>query len=446
MLGGGVGYNQGNGDASLWTDRRQQYPTQHVDGDRMAASPTKFAQLLSEGVHRVRLYEGKSVQIVQDELGYALGREGGSAIEYWRKGHVPARLTEVEELARALVRRGQLDERWLEHFLHSAGHPIPTALNTELFTIHPITQSPSHPTNPPPNPPPRLAPFVVGPPVIHPRQFFGRESEIKRIFSLWKRHPLQNVAVVGPKRSGKTSLLHFVRTVTTTLPSQLRPEQRVEWLPQPERYRWVYVDFQDARMGQQERLLRHILTSLALPVPAPCNLSNLLDVMSQQVTTPTLILLDEIGAALAAPELDLPFWWSMRSLGSNLTGGNLAFLLAAHDLPSQLAQEQGKPSPFFNIFGHVLKLGPLDTAAAEELMKAAPRPFSATDRAWLLAQSGGWPFLLQLLCDTRLTALEEEAPAEVWQAEGLARLEPYHSLLAQSKPTQRHNLGQGGAA
>jgi hypothetical protein len=260
---------------------------------------------------------------------------------------------------------------------------------------------------------------------------------------LWKRHPLQNVAVIGPKRSGKTSLLHFVRAVTSTPPSQLRPDQRIAWLPQPERYRWVYVDFQDARMGQQERLLRHLLTSLALPVPTPCDLSNFLDVMSQQVTMPTLILLDEIGAALAAPELDLPFWWSMRSLGSNLTGGNLAFLLAAHDLPAHLAQEQGKPSPFFNIFGHVLKLGPLEPSAAERLMDAAPRSFPAEDRAWLLAQSGGWPFLLQLLCDTRLTALEEATTTEQWRAEGLARLEPYRSLLtpAQAGPSQMETGG-----
>lgn len=195
-------------------------------------------------------------------------------------------------------------------------------------------------------------------------------------------------------------------------------------------------------MGQQERLLRHILTSLGLPVPAPCDLSNFLDVMSQQVTTPTLILLDEIGAALAAPQLDLPFWWSMRSLGSNLTGGNLAFLLAAHELPSQLAQEQGKPSPFFNIFGHVLKLGPLEPAAAESLMTASPRPFSAADRAWLLAQSGCWPFLLQLLCDTRLTALEEAIAEEQWRAEGLARLEPYRPLFAKDQPLRNDAIAR----
>lgn len=395
----------------------------------MPASPAKFAQLLSEGVHRVRLCEDKSVQIVQDELGYALGREGGSAIEYWRKGHVPPRRHEVEELARALVRRGRLDQRWLEHFLQSAGHPAPGALCRELFTNpQPLTQG---------GPAverawQQLAPFVVGPPVTHPSQFFGRQAEINRIFTLWKRHPLQHIAVIGPKRSGKTSLLHFVKNISNTPASQLRPDQRIAWLPQAERYRWVYVDFQDARMGQQERLLRHILISLALPVPTPCDLSNFLDVMSQQITTPTLILLDEIGAALAAPELDMPFWWSLRSLSSNLTGGNLGFLLAAHGLPAQLAQEQGKPSPFFNIFGHVLKLGPFDPASAEHLLQSSPHPFSPAECAWMVEQSGGWPFLLQMLGDARLTALEEGTPGQEWQTEALARLEPHLALLGKS--------------
>lgn len=410
----------------------------------MAASPAKFAQLLSEGVHRVRLCEDKSVQVVQDELGYALGREGGSAIEYWRKGHVPPRLAEVEQLAREIVRRGRVEERWLAHFLQSAGHPTPEVLCAELFAIGKTAiQRSAQPSN---TPWPRLAPFVVGPPVTHPSQFFGRTTELKRIFTLWKRHPLQNVAVIGPKRSGKTSLLHFAKTITTTPPAQLRPEQRIEWLPQSEHYQWVYVDFQDARMGQQARLLRHILTTLALPVPTPCDLSNFLDVMSQQITTPTLILLDEIGAALAAPELDMQFWWSLRSLSSTLTGGKLAFLLAAHDLPTQLAQEHGKPSPFFNIFGHVLKLGPLDHQAAYSLLHSSPRPFTPADCAWLLEQSGGWPFLLQMLGDARLTALEEGATDEGWKEEALARRQPYHALLDESHITIQSNLTKGATA
>jgi hypothetical protein len=88
---------------------------------------------------------------------------------------------------------------------------------------------------------------------------------------------------------------------------------------------------------------------------------------------PSVVLLDEIGAALAAPELDQEFWWSLRSLGSNQTGGRLAFVLTAHELLARLAQAQGKPSPFFNIFGHTLLLGALSEAEAHELIASSPR-------------------------------------------------------------------------
>src|SRR5262249_9791904 len=99
----------------------------------MAASAERFAQLLTEGIHRIRIQEGKSTRAIQDEVGYELGREGGSAIEHWRKGRLPPHLSDVEQLARAIVRRGRLDQVWLEAFLKSAGHPAPRLLCHELF-------------------------------------------------------------------------------------------------------------------------------------------------------------------------------------------------------------------------------------------------------------------------------------------------------------------------
>ena len=159
--------------------------------DKMTKSPEKFAQLLTQAVHRIRIRESKTIKktirIVQDELGFALEREGGSCIEYWRKGHVPTTMDEVKKLARELVKRGGLNEHEFKQFLHSAGHPDLTGLGHELFHIE------------------ELAPFIVGPPITHPRQFFGREQELKRIFGVWKRSPLQNIAVIGLHRSGKTS-------------------------------------------------------------------------------------------------------------------------------------------------------------------------------------------------------------------------------------------------
>jgi hypothetical protein len=86
------------------------------------------------------------------------------------------------------------------------------------------------------------SPFITGTPIIHPRYFFGREKELKRLFNLLKRHPLQNAAIIGKKRSGKTSLLHYLKNITTTPPEQLRFGQKYDWLPQPQIYKWIFVD------------------------------------------------------------------------------------------------------------------------------------------------------------------------------------------------------------
>ncbi|HEC83891.1 MAG TPA: ATP-binding protein [Thioploca sp.] len=275
----------------------------------------------------------------------------------------------------------------------------------------------------------RNSAFVVGPPITEPRQFFGREYILKRIFDVWKYLPLQHVAIVGLKRSGKTSLLHYLRRIIDTPAEKLRTGQRNDWLMPG--YQWVFVDFQDPRMCYQESLLRHILIELDLPVPEPSDLVSFMEIVDQYLEFPTLILLDEIGAGLASPDLDEQFWWGMRSLGSNHAGGKVGFLFTAHQAPEDIILDDNKPSPFFNIFGHVLNLGPLTEVEALEFINSSPQPFEKKDIKWILAQSGRWPALLQILCHSRLIALEEGRHDNAWQAEALRRIKPYRYLLEQ---------------
>jgi hypothetical protein len=155
-----------------------------------------------------------------------------------------------------------------------------------------------------------------------------------------------------------------------------------------------------------------------------------MDLVSEHLPRPTIVLMDEIGAGLASPELDQQFWWSLRSLGSNYTEGKLAFVLTAHETPALLAHEYGKPSPFFNIFGHTITLGPLTDSEARELIANSPEPFAPDEVEWMLDQSGRWPALLQILADTCLTALEAGHTGHGWREEGLRRMEPFKYLLA----------------
>lgn len=210
------------------------------------------------------------------------------------------------------------------------------------------------------------SPFIAGPPITQPEHFFGRERELKRLGMMLRQRPLQNAAIIGPRRSGKTSLLHYLRLAS--------------WLPQAKDYRWIFVDFQDARLGKQETLLRVLLTEMALAVPEPCRLESFLDVVSEQLDQPTVILFDEIGVALTRyPELDDAFWESLRSLATNQVDGNLAFVLSSAQPPDVLAQHQGLGSPFFNIFGYTAVLGPLSEEGARALIATSPIRFAAAD-------------------------------------------------------------------
>ena len=167
----------------------------------------------------------------------------------------------------------------------------------------------------------------------------------------------------------------------------LRPGQRTDWLLEPERYHWIFVDFLDPRLGSREVLLRYLLACLRRPASIPCDLERFLGVMSDALCTPTVILLDEIGVALQrCPELDNAFWDGLRFLATHVEG-NLAFVLAARESPVQLAHDSGQSSPFFNIFGYTVTLGPLTETEARALLSSAPIPFSPTDVDWILAHS-----------------------------------------------------------
>lgn len=126
------------------------------------AQSEAFRQLLTEAIYRISAWEGgKPIQVVQDEIGYALNkRGGGSAVEYWRQGHRP-KLADVEALARLIQQRSDLDAAWLATFLQSAGHPQPQALCQALF--------------PPPQPPDTAA-TTAGAPVETPLLFVPNKA------------------------------------------------------------------------------------------------------------------------------------------------------------------------------------------------------------------------------------------------------------------------------
>jgi DNA-binding Xre family transcriptional regulator len=269
------------------------------------------------------------------------------------------------------------------------------------------------------------SPFITGNPITEPRYFFGRERELNRIFQLLNRHPLQHVAIIGDKRIGKTSLLHYLKNITQTSTNRLRQGQKHDWLTTPNRYRWVFVDFQDSNLQSQSGLIQHILKSLQIPRPPTCDINHFMEVMPQYLQQPTIILFDEIATVFQhSPELDDRFWESLRSLASNSARGNLAYILATPISPFELAKNYGYSSPFFNIFGYTAKLSTFTLEEAKALIDSAPQAFSTADVEWILAQSRCLPLVLQILCRECWLNLELEAD-EDWRTSALEQIAPF---------------------
>jgi hypothetical protein len=250
------------------------------------------------------------------------------------------------------------------------------------------------------------------------------------MFSPLKTHPLQNAAIVGQRRSGKTSLLNYLSTISTAKAADLRPGQKSDWLTDSKRYRWIFTDFQDTRLHSRAGLLQHWLRAMNFPIPADCTLEAFMDIVSNQIHQPTVVLMDEIGVGLSrCPELDDNFWESIRSWATTRANGNLGFVMATPEQPINLARHNGHSSPFFNIFGYTATLKPLTEPEARELIASAPIHFAEADIVWILHHSGGWPILLQILCRERLFALQDGDTSEIWKEDGLEQIQPFAYLL-----------------
>jgi len=99
--------------------------------------PDRFANLLREGTETIQRNESTNrktpLKKIYEELAKKIDKKG-STIEYYLKGHVPGTVTQLEQLAEEIFKRGRMDKWWLEQFLLAGDHPQASSVCNRLLT------------------------------------------------------------------------------------------------------------------------------------------------------------------------------------------------------------------------------------------------------------------------------------------------------------------------
>ncbi len=334
----------------------------------------------------------------------------------WRTGGIKSPQCErMMECAKIF----QLNPLETYEFLTAAGCPNPGAYPTTLIQSPPAKGPFSAQNGLVPVP---LVPASITRPISHPAQFFGHQILLEqRIFKAWQQIPLEHVVITGPKQSGKSSLLNYVKMIHQYDEPALRQGQKTPNFSK--NYSWVLIDFENVQFHRPENLLRFLLKELGFSYHENNDLIDLTERLNEQLQQPTVILMDNIESGLCSPELDDRFWGYLRYLG-NHANGQVGFGVASRyplvEL-EKLADEQRKPSPLANVFSEI-ELGPLKEEEARELLSYVS--ILPAEEEWILQHSQGWPLLLQALCQIRL---DYEGRPD-WQTVGLEKIKYYGYL------------------
>jgi hypothetical protein len=249
-------------------------------------------------------------------------------------------------------------------------------------------------------------PFTYGNPISDPRRFFGREREIELVFSRLRNAEFESSSLVGERRIGKTSLLHYLADADVRRRYDLNHGTHM----------FVYVDLQ--MMNQEvtpvrlwQRLLRQMGRVCQDPVVheaideirqvetidnfALADLFDIVDEKNQYV----VFLLDEFEKVTVNPNFGTDFFYGLRSLAIQ---HHLALVTSSRRELIELCHSEAiRSSPFFNIFANI-NVGLFSEDQALDLIEKSLRltdvrfEVGMIDTIFRLA--GLHPYFLQVAC------------------------------------------------
>jgi Cdc6-like AAA superfamily ATPase len=245
-------------------------------------------------------------------------------------------------------------------------------------------------------------PYIAGPPIVDPKMFFGRQSDLKKIIGLLTNN---FVMLTGSRRIGKTSLLYQLKfhlpklkdTSSKFIPVLIS----VEGTPENEFFHTLMEDivntlqkylpakfttklaFDQSNIHYSARVfsreLQSILKSLENTSPEPSQL---------------VLLLDEMDILNT---YSLETQSQLRRIFQRFTNRNLSVVVAGVKLHRHWA---GESSPFYNMFLPVTLTSFSEAEAHHLITKPVEGTYSYSDEAVtrILEATLGMPHRIQQLC------------------------------------------------
>jgi serine/threonine protein kinase len=407
------------------------------------ASPNERSEIYAVGVVLYELLAGR----------IPFSGEEPSAVIYAIMNVLPLSFQEVgrpvpqnleDTVMKALAKMPEERYQTLEEMLHDLArwqHPRDSAAtatqtivkrNTEILAVKKTSASPGHKSPPPatavnagpvdlallqarmgaPKRRPGENPYLNRVMIRHPDDFYGRKNEVQRIYSrIASAARPQSISVVGERRIGKSSLLHYL----------YHPQTRQKHLSNPQSCVFAFLDFQEEPLGSLEELFNGIYdairqeylgkfqTALSPDYQGFRSLVRSLDTQGIRL----IILFDEFERVTSNPLFDPEFFAFFRSMANKY---NVAYVATtAKELQSLCHSKEIATSPFFNIFSN-LNLGAFKPEEAQELIcepsAQAGYPL-APFAAEILNLAGLFPFYLQMACAVFFELVKKDGQRDV---------------------------------
>lgn len=227
--------------------------------------------------------------------------------------------------------------------------------------------------------------------------FYGREREIRKVYSrLDAPHP-QSISIVGDRRIGKSSLLNYIYQ---------RSQRKVHM----QNYRsaiFVYLDFQGRGDFTVPKFIDFLFNAFSYDtgaVESKITGERTLEQLREAVQAlhrdgrRVIVLIDEFESITRNPNFDTSFFSFLRSIANNY---RVAYVTSSCDELQHVCHNQDvSDSPFFNIFSNL----PLLPFTKNESMKLICEPSAAEGvplepfADQILSLSGHFPLFIQIAC------------------------------------------------